>query len=206
MKTPSRLEQALHAGGDARQVRNVAHHVRRQNRVGVAMLGDDVVGQLAIEERADGADAVAARDIGDIGRRLDPEMADAASLEVAQHDAVIAAELDDERIVRARSTRPVHARRSRTLRNGPACSATCWKRRHIARETSSPARLFHDLEHPAGIAERRRQLEEILVGDFARAQKAVGDRHAAERHEGGDVARRRRGTRLDRHVGRSDID
>jgi hypothetical protein len=62
------------------------------------VLRDDVFGELAIEEGADGTNATAARDIGDVYRRLDAEMPDATLLEMSQHDAVIAAELDDEGI------------------------------------------------------------------------------------------------------------
>jgi len=63
-----------------------------------AVLGDDVIGELAVEEGANGVYALGARDFGDIGRRLDAKMAQSALPEVPQHDAVITAEFDDERI------------------------------------------------------------------------------------------------------------
>ena len=100
MKTPSGLSSRADAGGDPREIGNVAHHVRRKNRVGAAMFGDDVVGELAVEERADRVDAAAARHFGDVDRRLDAQMTDAALVEMPQHDAVVAAQLDDERVAR----------------------------------------------------------------------------------------------------------
>ena len=78
MKTPSGLSRRCTPAATPGRSGNVAHHVCRQDRVGAAMLGDDVVGKLAVEERADGADAMTARDFGDVRRRLDAEMAHAA--------------------------------------------------------------------------------------------------------------------------------
>ena len=165
------LEQMLHARRDSRQVGDVAHHIGGEDGVGAAMFGDDVVGKFAIEESADGADAAAARDVGDIDGRLDAEMTDAALMEMAQHDAVIAAEFDDERI-----GRPVRMSSITALANAlemrSACSARCWNRRHIAVEHLLGLRLLDELKHAALLAKCRRELEEIFVRDFVRGQES----------------------------------
>jgi len=44
-------------------------------------------------------------------------------------------------------------------------------------------RLFHQLEHAARGTEGGGQFEKILVASFLWSTKAIGDRHAAERHE-----------------------
>ncbi len=169
----------LRAGRDAGQIGDMAHHVSGEHRVGAAVLGNDVLGELAIEEGADGADAEAARDIGDIDRRLNAEMAHPAFVEVAQHDAVIAAKLDHKRIgapfQNARHHRPgegleVHLHVARGARI----------ERIIAMEHLVGLRLLDKLKHAAPVAEGRRELEEILVMDFLIGEKCVGDRHAAK--------------------------
>src|SRR5262249_12487011 len=86
------LEQTLYAGRHAWQIGNVTHDIGGKHDVGAAMLGDDVFGELAIEEVADGADAAVSRDVRDVHRWLDAEMADTALLKMSQHDAVVAAE------------------------------------------------------------------------------------------------------------------
>src|ERR1700761_7623318 len=86
------------AGCHAGQIGNVTHDVGRKHDVGTAMLGDDLFGQLTVEERADGANPAVARYVGDVHRRLDTEMTNAALLEMTQRDAVVAAEFHDERI------------------------------------------------------------------------------------------------------------
>src|SRR5262249_55788027 len=77
-----RFEQTLHAGGHAGQIGNVAHHIRRQDRIGATVLDGDVVGEFAIEKSANGGYALSARNFGDIGRRLDAEVTQAAVLKV----------------------------------------------------------------------------------------------------------------------------
>jgi hypothetical protein len=47
-------------------------------------------------------------------------------------------------------------------------------------------RLLDELKHSAFATEGGSKLEEIFIRDFFLAQKAVGDRHSAERHEGGN--------------------
>src|SRR5437588_8673458 len=82
-----RFEQALYARRDPRQVGNMAHDVRCQDHIGTALLCSDFVGELVVEEGTECRYPLAPRDLCDIGRRLDSEVAQAAGFEVPQHDA-----------------------------------------------------------------------------------------------------------------------
>jgi len=68
--------------------------------------------EVLVEELADRVHSPAPRDLRHVGRGLDAEVADAALREVAEHDAVVAPDLRDERIIR-----PDVAARARTRPN-----------------------------------------------------------------------------------------
>ena len=93
------FQQNADAFGHRMQVGNVAHHVGAKERIGLPMLGDDAPRQVFIEELGNGADALGARHVGHVGRRLDAEVQDARLGEVLHHDAVVAADFDHEGLV-----------------------------------------------------------------------------------------------------------
>src|SRR6266550_9523384 len=111
-------------------------------------------------------------------------MADAGLRKVPQHDSVVAAHLDYEWVSIWQILIPNpfgkllevsgHARRSRR------------EERIVFVEHPLTLNQFPELDHPAVFAEGYLQLKEILITKFFRSQKAIGDRHFTERHEGLD--------------------
>src|ERR1035441_5781652 len=110
-------------------------------------------------------------------------MANATIVKVTQHDSVIAAELNHERV--ATPTQDIlhhcfgegiemylHVARCARVE----CVLIV---KHFVR-----LRLLDQLEHAAFVTKRRRQLEKIFVGHLLGGEKAIRDRHSAERHEG----------------------
>jgi hypothetical protein len=87
-------EQDLHAPDEVVEVRYVGQHVVAQQQVGVR-LGGERLGRLHAEELDERRDALLQRDLGHVGRRLDPEHGHAALVEVLQQVAVVGGELHD---------------------------------------------------------------------------------------------------------------
>src|SRR5690606_27267361 len=80
---------------------DMTHHVCCKHCVSLAVLRHDPVCELLVEEFANRRDAVTRRHGRDVLGRLDAEMAHPAVLEMPQHDAVVAAELDSGRMLAA---------------------------------------------------------------------------------------------------------
>ena len=85
-------------------VGNMCEHIVGDNEVGLAVPVGDITTGLLAEEHHLGVDALAPSDLGNVGRRLDPERSDAARDAVLQQVAVVARHLDDKGLyVRARA-------------------------------------------------------------------------------------------------------
>ena len=93
----SRFQQQLEAGDEIMQVGHVGEHVVRGHQIGGLAGRRQAARGLGAEKRHLGRDALVPRHLGDVGRRLDAENADAALFEVLQQIAVIAGDFDDER-------------------------------------------------------------------------------------------------------------
>ena len=146
------------------------------------VLGSDLAGEFFIEEPRDRLDSFLLRDLRDIGGRLNAQMANAGLLKILQHDSVIAAEFDHERIGRRkiiahhkfRELSKVfrHTRRSRR------------EERISFIEHLLAVRLLCQLNHVALLAEPNLELEKVFCRKFGHPQKPVSNGHFAERHKG----------------------
>src|SRR5262249_22378544 len=163
-----------------------AHDIRCQNRVGFSVLGNNALGQRLPKELANRLDALFACDVGDIRRWLYAEMADAPGFEMPQHDAVIAAELDNERIITSGNC--IDSEMGEPFKVHLHVARRTGEKSIMAVKHSLRCRLLDDLEHSALGAIGWRKFEEILRGDLVGRQESVGDRHLAEAHEGFDLA------------------
>src|SRR2546425_3605186 len=93
------LEQFSDASRHRRETWNMAHHIRRQYHVGMPALRHDTLRQVLVEELTDRLNALGTRDIGDVDRRLNSQVAISGFLQMPQHDSIVAADLDREGIM-----------------------------------------------------------------------------------------------------------
>ena len=110
--------QRTQAPGEVDDVGHVGEDVVGDDQVGPAVLGGDVgLPVSSPRKRTSVGTPLLDRRLGDVGGRLDAEAADAAVAHVLEQVAVVARDLDDERVGgRARAARPT------VSTNGLACS------------------------------------------------------------------------------------
>ena len=174
-------EQVRDAASDLVDVGDVANHVGGDDRIGRTILVTNLARQFQVKKGHFGPNAMPRGLGGNVGRRFDAEVADAASREIFEHRAVIAANLDDKRIVALQKAIANPFRIfSKMLNHAPgrAGEEGITLVKHLMR-----IRLIDDLEAAAFDAESRRQIVKIFVIKMRGCQERIGNRHASEPHE-----------------------
>jgi len=80
------------------QIRNVTHDISADKGVSLPMFPNNLAGQSLVEKGADRLYPLLPRHCRHIGGGLNPQVTDLQPREVLDHDAIIAADFDDERI------------------------------------------------------------------------------------------------------------
>src|SRR2546428_614625 len=176
------LEQFSDTSRHRRETWNMAHHIRRQYHVGTPALCNDTLSQALIEEFTDRLNTLGARNIGDIHRRFDSKVTMTSLLEVTQHNSIIAAQLDNERIRTSSQDRFDHGIGQRFKVHLHVAGSARMKS-IVAVEHLFRRRLLRYLKHSAFFAEHRRQFKKILRAHFIRHKEAVSNGHPPKRHE-----------------------
>ena len=118
---------------------------------------------------------------GHLGRassRVHPQMSDSSLAKPLQHDAVVAADLNDEPVPTARARLndvPGHVLEMPADQQGPGCAVRIIRAEHLAR--CNPVKLLH---HCAGRAEADRKSEERHPGGLLGSDKCIRDGLATE--------------------------
>ena len=178
------LEQDVDRLGDGLYVGNVTDNIRGDDGVRIAMGLNDAFCCLRVQEGAECFDPVAARLRGGVVRRLNSKMARTGFGKVFEHGAVVASDLDHERVGPA----------DEILRDpggvvsemGDHASGRAGEKRILVVEHRLGRRLIDDLQGAAGFTEGRGEFVEIFVTGLVRAVEPVRDRLLAETHEGGN--------------------
>ena len=97
-KNPFGGQKVLQTLYDSADIGQVAHDVGTEDGVGGAVLGKNIAVCRFIKESADRIDALFACGFSHVGGGFDPDMAQACLREMLQHDAIIGADFDHQRI------------------------------------------------------------------------------------------------------------
>ncbi len=174
------VEQERHTQRERVEIADVMERVGRDDDLRRAVFLADLTGQLGREVLGDDLEALLARKLGDVPRRVDPEGPGARCVEEREEEPVIAADVDRERIRRAEEPFLEAARQA-----GEVPVHRLGSRRDVDVVAEILGRnLIGDLDQPAVEADVNVKREEgFRLAELLLAEKAVRKRVVAQREE-----------------------